>query len=777
MSRLVSKDSSILQKNRLEFQPFGKTPTGEKIHDVGGVTVRANVEYLEEIVAQRDGREAGRKAVDELVRLLNERISDPAYRVSVELLKNHWNSYSYEFVMFLSEFCADLSQDPHFHFNLGREKFLSPIIQILGRPFSIQQIYKLYPYFVEKYTKGALNPEVVSVSDRRAVMRLQLSEHTKRQFGPYWRVCAERICQSTKATIAAVPEKMFDKPSATIEDRACMGHGDPYCEWVFTWEPPASRRMAWPLLGLAASAITWGGLRLWVPAMAVVETTGCAVVTGMLVWLAASRSELRRQVVDRESIIEDQIRSVEARHEELREAYLEQEQTTAELRRRVTQLTTLHQTGLLISSTLDREALVSTALEAISRELGYDQALLGLTDAHHRVLRDVRLFGGPPHLTHDVRSAEVALDPAMGETRVLKQGVPVLIGDIREEPWQVHPFLERIGASSGARAWLLVPLTVKHRVLGLLAVARAREHSLGQDDTDLLLTVSNHLAIALDHAEAYRRIEELNVGLENKVRERTRELEALNQDLEAANNRLREMDRLKSQFLSHVSHELRTPLASIKGFIENLLRGLVGSLSDKQSQCLSRVQNNADRLGRMIADLLDLSRIEAGKLKVALAQVNVSKLIEEVVEQLQPLARAKAQEVTVHAEQGEVVVHGDADRISQMLINLIENAIKFTPSGGRIEVRAARRDSRTAELTVSDAGVGIPQQAVANLFDPFFQAHREQEIGTKGLGLGLAIVKHLVDLHHGSISVDSRPGEGSTFRIRLPLQPPASVPE
>lgn len=777
MGDLKSTDQSILNKGFLEFQPFGKTPTGDKICDVSGVTVRANVEYLEEVVARRGGQEAGREAVDELVRLLNERIADPAYRVTVEFLKNHWNSYSYEFVMFLSEFCAGLSRDPHFHFNLGREKFLSPIIQILGRPFSIQQIYRLYPYFVEKYTKGALLPEVVSVSDRCAIMRLQLSEHTKRQFGPYWRACAERICQSTKATIAAVPAKMFHRKPAGIEDRACMGKGDPSCEWAFTWEPHVSPRMISPLGGLGASALTWAGLRLWLPEMPVVESTAFAVVTGLLVWLISARQGLRKEGQERERVIEEQIRSVEARHEELREAYLEQEQTSAELRRRVSQLTTLHQTGLLISSTLEWEKLVTTALEAISRDLGYDQTLLALTDEDHRVLRNARLFGETSDLAEWVRSAELPIDADMVESRVLAEGVPVLVGDVQEKPVRVHPLVERVAAVTGARAWLFVPLILKHRVLGILVVSRAPEYSLGKDDQDLLMTVSRHLAIALDHAEAYRRIEELNVGLETKVRERTQELERLNRDLAAANDRLREMDRLKSQFLSHVSHELRTPLASIKGFLENILRGLAGPLAEKQAQCLTRVQKNADRLGRMIADLLDLSRIEAGKLEVVLAQVDLPRLVEEVVEQMQPLARAKTQFLGVQVDRGDLSVRGDADRISQILMNLLENAIKFTPEGGRVDVRVRRPDAWTAEISVSDAGMGIPREAVDKLFDPFFQAHREQGIGTKGLGLGLAIVKHLVDLHHGRITVESQPGKGTTMQVRLPVQQPAELHE
>ena len=211
----------------MEFRPFGKDLQGATIQDVSGITVRANLEYLEDIITRRQGSEAAQTALDNLVALLNERIPDRTYHVTVDFLKNPWNSYSYEFVMFLAEFSVQLSRQDNFHFNLGREKFLSPIIQILGRPFSITQIYRLFPYFVEKFTKGALQPEVVSVTNGHAVMRLQFSQSTIIQFGPYLRGCAERICQTTKATIAEVPARMFERPAATIQDRCCIAEGAP----------------------------------------------------------------------------------------------------------------------------------------------------------------------------------------------------------------------------------------------------------------------------------------------------------------------------------------------------------------------------------------------------------------------------------------------------------------------------------------------------------------------------------------------------------------------
>jgi CheY-like chemotaxis protein len=260
----------------------------------------------------------------------------------------------------------------------------------------------------------------------------------------------------------------------------------------------------------------------------------------------------------------------------------------------------------------------------------------------------------------------------------------------------------------------------------------------------------------------HRRIEELNAGLEAKVRERTAELEL-------ANKRLREMDRLKSKFLSHVSHELRTPLTSIKGFMENALSGLAGPLSDKLQSYLVRMAHNTDRLIRMIADLLEQSRIEAGKLELSTAAVDLRKCSAEVVEQLHPLAAAKRQRLELDSEGTELIVWADEDRLIQVLTNLIHNAIKYTPEEGQIAVSVGLDNPRFAGVRVRDTGEGIQPEALPKIFDPFFRVSQGERRGPKGLGLGLSIVKNLVELHGGSIAVRSEEGHGSEFHVTIPF--------
>jgi len=239
-------------------------------------------------------------------------------------------------------------------------------------------------------------------------------------------------------------------------------------------------------------------------------------------------------------------------------------------------------------------------------------------------------------------------------------------------------------------------------------------------------------------------------------------------NLEAAHEQLKEMDRLKSMFLSHVSHELKTPLTSIKGFVDNMMDGLTGEIAGKQREYLDRVRVNADRLTRMITNLLDLSRIESGTHHLDRVRLHLFDLAEEVVEQLRPIAAAKPMTLEIVCPDPTLQVSADRDKLIQVITNLVDNAIKFTPKGGKITVAVARKDPERVSITVTDTGDGIPPEDLAKLFEPFYQASRLAGTHAKGLGLGLSIVKTLVELHGGAISVKSEVGKGSEFCILLP---------
>lgn len=238
---------------------------------------------------------------------------------------------------------------------------------------------------------------------------------------------------------------------------------------------------------------------------------------------------------------------------------------------------------------------------------------------------------------------------------------------------------------------------------------------------------------------------------------------------EVAHERLRELDRLKTMFLSQVSHELRAPLTSIQGFVENMLDGMTGEVQGKQREYLKRMRENTERLTRMITNLLDLSRIESGTQQINRVPWRLFELVEEVERQFEPVAQARRVTLTVICNDPMLQILADHDKFVQILTNLMDNAIKFTPAGGKVTVSLERQEPNGVMLKIADTGVGIAPEAVEHLFEPFYQASQGSGMRAKGLGLGLSIVKSLVEIHGGTISVASELGRGSEFRILLPV--------
>ncbi|HSF59118.1 MAG TPA: ATP-binding protein, partial [Candidatus Binatia bacterium] len=234
--------------------------------------------------------------------------------------------------------------------------------------------------------------------------------------------------------------------------------------------------------------------------------------------------------------------------------------------------------------------------------------------------------------------------------------------------------------------------------------------------------------------------------------------------------RLKELDKMKSDFVSNVSHELRTPLTSIKGSVDNMLDGLTGALNEKQIRYLTRIKSNTDRLSRLINDLLDLSRIEAGRVEVRATTLSLTTLAEEVAEQMKALAAEKRIQIEVPSSDPRLTAWADRDKVTQILTNLIGNAIKFTPQNGKINVALESNGDDHVQIAIADTGPGILPEERSKIFSKFYQVANLEKQKPKGSGLGLAISKALVEMHGGKIWVESELGKGSTFFFTLPAQ-------
>ena len=429
-----------------------------------------------------------------------------------------------------------------------------------------------------------------------------------------------------------------------------------------------------------------------------------------------------------------------------------------------------------LSSTLNLDTVLEALVRHAERLCAADLAFLAYRDRETptAAVAACSRNRGPAIRNWTIRPGEG------GAGRVLAEGcVATLPG-----PEAGHdPEEDRVMAEEGLQTVALVPIRLQHSCVGVLGAGRRSHGAFGAETLETLQRLGDQAAVAISNALAYREIALLNLSLEARVAERTRQLSEANAALEVSHRRLQELDQLKSDFVSNVSHELRTPLTAIRMSVDNLLDGVVGEVSPTLQRYLTKVQNNTDRLVRLISDLLDLSRIEAGRIELHRTKVDLVEAIQDVVDSLRPMAVEKGLELAIVPSPTAPSVFADRDKLQQILINLAGNAVKFTPRGGVITLStrsgaAAQSGSPPpgaaapppcVEVCVADTGEGIPPDQLDAIFDKFHQVRRENRYKAQGTGLGLSIAKSLIELHGGSIRVESQPGKGSRFIFTVPI--------
>lgn len=321
---------------------------------------------------------------------------------------------------------------------------------------------------------------------------------------------------------------------------------------------------------------------------------------------------------------------------------------------------------------------------------------------------------------------------------------------IRADDPETDPYEREYVLKTGSKSLLILPLAVKGQAFGLVEVESwEQEQYYTPDQLNLILTVTNQGAAAIDNARLY----------EEQIR---------------TSEQLRELDKLKNQFLANMSHELRTPLNSIIGFSRVILKGIDGPISDLQEQDLTAIYNAGTHLLGLINDILDISRIEAGKMELSFEKVDLSPLIASVLSTAKGLLKEKPIRLESIIEPGLPFVKADPTRIRQVILNLMQNASKFTDEG-TILVKAVRQSLANGEMevmvSVTDSGVGISPEDQKKLFQPFSQVDASPTRKAGGTGLGLSITRNLIEMHGGHIDVISDVGKGSTFFFTLPVIP------
>ncbi len=411
------------------------------------------------------------------------------------------------------------------------------------------------------------------------------------------------------------------------------------------------------------------------------------------------------------------------------------------LRRQNEYLATSAEIGRLVTSTLDLDTLFSRTVNLIHERFSfYHVAIFTIEETGFTAVLQSATGKPGEEMLQRHHTLPVGSRSIVGT--VSSAGEPLVVNNTALDlVFRPNPLLPE------TRSEAAIPLRIGRRMVGVIDLQSKETEAFKQDDIGVLLALADQVAVAIDNARSYELAQQ-------------------------AINEMRELDRLKSQFLANMSHELRTPLNSIIGFSRVIIKGIDGPVTDLQEQDLSAIYNSGQHLLRLINDILDLSKIDAGKMELAFDDVNISELLQSVIPTVNGLIKDKPITLKQNIESNIPIVRADAMRLRQVMINLLSNAAKFTDEGS-ITITASVENKPNGQpevvVRVIDTGAGIAPEDLKKLFQPFSQVDASPTRKTGGTGLGLSISRRLVELHGGQIDVLSELGKGSTFYFTLPL--------
>jgi signal transduction histidine kinase len=411
---------------------------------------------------------------------------------------------------------------------------------------------------------------------------------------------------------------------------------------------------------------------------------------------------------------------------------------TRELARSVDELEGLRHVGEAVSSSLDLHEVLSTIVTHAVQLSDTEGGSIFEFDDEAETFEIRTAFGTSAELLAALRATRIGLrDTVVG--RAARTRTPVAVADLGEVAPDAH--LTQL-ARAGWRSMLAVPLVREDRILGALVVRRRTPGAFPEPIVELVETFASQSALAIQNARLFQ------------------ELARKSQELEVAS-------RHKSEFLASMSHELRTPLNAVIGFSDVLLDRLFGDLNPKQEEYLEDIRASGRHLLDLLNDILDLSKVEAGEMRLELARTSLREALEHGIAMVSERAGQEGLSLHLSIEAGVDVVVADPLRLKQVILNLLTNAVKFTPAGGRIEASAARVADEI-HISVQDSGIGIAESDYARIFEAFQQGGRAASASAEGTGLGLTLSKRIVELHGGRLWVTSRVGHGSTFSFSIP---------
>ncbi|MDM8530935.1 GAF domain-containing protein [Anaerolineales bacterium HSG25] len=451
-----------------------------------------------------------------------------------------------------------------------------------------------------------------------------------------------------------------------------------------------------------------------------------------------------------------------------------------EIHQYLEELTTLNMISQTITSTLDLNKTLTVVTEHVIRLSRVAAASVALYDRQAGTLWFAASSGQSKAYLQDAK-----LQQGQGIVGwVIQHEEPLLVPDVSNDPRFFGRFDEESGFQT--QSILCVPLQTKGQTIGAIEAINKDGSPFDQEDLRVLTSLAAPAATAIENAQLFERaqqeiverrraetaLEKERALLAQRVAERTA-------DLQTANAELARAARLKDEFLANMSHELRTPLTAILGMCEVLNINVYGELNDRQVKSVNSIETSGRHLLSLINDILDLSKIEAGKLEIDIGPVSVRRVCESSLQFVKQMANKKEITVSFDVSPDIPTIHVDERRLKQILVNLLSNAVKFTPKFGKVGLEATISATNQINFTVWDTGVGIPREEMGQLFKPFTQLDSSLSRHYTGTGLGLALVSRMVRMHNGQVSVESEVGKGSRFTVSFPYshKPTNEIPQ
>ncbi len=391
---------------------------------------------------------------------------------------------------------------------------------------------------------------------------------------------------------------------------------------------------------------------------------------------------------------------------------------------------TLYDIARAVTSTLNFREVLNTIVQQATKAMNAKACSIRLLDQEKRQLWIGAAYG----LSQEYLSKGVVdLDKSLVDRGALR-GKPVSVLDVTKDPGFQYP---EEAKKEGIRSVLCVPLMVREQPIGVLRLYTGEIHRFTEEEIEFLSALASQGAVAIENARTYQRLEEL--------------------------------EQAKSEFVFTVAHELKAPVAAIQSILRVLLEGYAGEIYEKQKELIARAEKRLISLQSLIRDLLALGALKGALPELKKTEVILNGVIKRIVETVTPEAEEKKITMELELPEKLVTIKGNEEDFERLISNLLENAVKYTPPQGKVQLQLTLGDHEL-QIMVSDNGIGIPPEALPRIFDEFFRAKNAKEMGQEGTGLGLSLVKHIVERYGGKIEVNSKLGEGSTFKVFLPIE-------